>query len=162
MELVWWDGTSGVGVEGETLRSQMPRVGGWLSSGRKVALTNSPPPGPTHLLSEEPQWEVGGVTLCPLPPLEGAQADSLQALQALVHLQGLGQGLGTSITNAVTRKPAINGTWVNQPFGAARQGRAWGSGSRCGLSLLSGCPGHSFFCLRLVSRWPLQVTPCSL
>lgn len=127
MELVWWEGTSGVDVEGETLRSQMPRVGGWFCSGRKVALTDSPPPGPTHLLSEEPHWE-------------GGQADSLQALQALVHLQGLGQGLGTSITNAVTRKPAINGTWVNQPFGAARQGRAWGSGSRGEVSLLSGCP----------------------
>jgi len=36
----------------------------------------------------------------------GSQADSLQVLQALVHLQGLSQGHGTSVPNGITGKPA--------------------------------------------------------
>lgn len=38
--------------------------------------------------------------------MEDSQADSLQVLQALVHLQGLSQGHGTSISNGIARKPA--------------------------------------------------------
>lgn len=48
MELVWWDGRGWVD-------HSMPRVGGWLSSCREVALTDSPPLGPTHLLDGEPE-----------------------------------------------------------------------------------------------------------
>lgn len=74
----------------------------------------------TALLQDPPTYWMGnpggvggGVIRCPLPLLEGGQADSLQALQALVHLQGLGQGLGTSIANAVTGEPVRDGTWVS-------------------------------------------------
>lgn len=38
--------------------------------------------------------------------MEDSQADSLQVLQALVHLQGLSQGRGTSISNGIAGKPA--------------------------------------------------------
>lgn len=38
----------------------MPRVGGWLGSGREVALTDSLLPGPIHLLDRKPEGDPGG------------------------------------------------------------------------------------------------------
>ena len=102
----------------------MPGVMGWW------VLTDSPSPGPALLLAREPRW---GVTLCPHPP----PGDSLQALQALVHHQGLCQGLGTSIANAVTGEPAREGTWVERPGGVKPGGVRVREPSREGLSLVS-------------------------
>lgn len=51
-----------------------------------------------------------------------SQADSLQVLQALVHLQGLSQGHGTSISNGIAGKPARdNGDGLG--LGVRAQGR---------------------------------------
>lgn len=75
--------------------------------------------------------------------MEDSQADSLQVLQALVHLQGLSQGHGTSISNGIAGKPARD------------NGDGLGLGSELGDSL---CPrsvqcspfGHG--CVVLVSE----------
>lgn len=111
----------------------MPKVGGGLGSGK--AGLDSLPPGPAHLLGGETR----GVTLCPRPLLEGGQADSLQALQALVHLQGHSQGLGTSIANAVTGESVRDEPRVSWFSGGAWRGGAgaWGQGS---------APGPCFLC----------------
>lgn len=51
----WWVGrNSEVGVERDRDHS-VPRVGGWLDPGRVVALTDSPLPGPAHLLDGTPR-----------------------------------------------------------------------------------------------------------
>lgn len=87
------------------------QAGGWLGSGKVVVLTDSP----ARLLDGESR----GVTLCPRPLLEGGQADSLQAFQALVHLQGLSQGFRTSVANAVTGESAREETGASWFSGAA-------------------------------------------
>ena len=66
--------------------------------------------------------------------------DSLQALQTLVHHQGLRQGLGTSIANAVAGEPAREGTWVEQRGGVRPGGVRVREPSREGLSLVSRVP----------------------
>ena len=112
------------------LEHRVPGLSGWC------VLTDSPRPGPAPLLAREPR----GVTLCPQPP----PGDSLQALQTLVHHQGLRQGLGASIANAVAGEPAREGTWVEHPGGVRPGGVRVREPSREGLSLVSRVPGTQF------------------
>lgn len=47
--------------------------------------------------------------------MEGSQADSLQILQALVHLEGLSQGHSTFVANGITGKPVRDTQWWAAP-----------------------------------------------
>ena len=133
------EGAGLVGWRERHSEHRVPGVAGWW------VLTDSPSPGPAPLLAREPGR---GVTLCPHPP----PGDSLQALQALVHHQGLRQGLGASIANAVTGEPAREGMWVEQPAGCGQEGSESGSPPGKGCLWSQGGPVHSFFCLKPIGR----------
>ena len=125
------EGAGLVGWRERHSEHRVPGVAGWW------VLTDSPSPGPAPLLAREAGR---GVTLCPHPP----PGDSLQALQALVHHQGLRQGLGASIANAVTGEPAREGMWVEQLGGVRPGGVRVREPSREGLSLVSRGPSTQF------------------